>query len=148
MEIAQRLQQDMKEAMKKKDKFRLSVIRMIRSELQNQEINNSEVLSEEDIIEILIKERKKRSDSLKEYQQAGKEDTVRDLEKEIDILDEYLPEQLSDEELESIIKDAIDKVGAKSLKEMGQVMKVVMPNVKGRADGKRVNNLVKQLLEN
>jgi len=146
MNIVERLQADMKQAMKNKDKFRLSVIRMMRSEIQNLEISKSVPVSEDDVIELLSKEKKKRSESLEEYQAVGRDDIVEDLKKEISILEEYLPAQLSDEELRAIIQDAIHKVGATSPKDMGKVMQEVMPQVKGRADGKQVNRFVSELL--
>ncbi len=146
MDIVERLQADMKQAMKNKDKFRLSVIRMIRSEIQNLEISKSGPVSEDDVIELLSKEKKKRAESLKEYQEAGRDDIVEDLKNEISILEEYLPAQLSDEELRAIIQDAVHKVGATSPKDMGKVMQEVMPQVKGRADGKQVNRFVSELL--
>ncbi|ACB84775.1 GatB/YqeY domain-containing protein [Natranaerobius thermophilus] len=146
MGIADQLQEDMKKAMKEKDKFRLSVIRMMRSEIKNREISQSESLSEDEAIELIAKEKKKRQDSLEEYQQAGKTDVVEDLKREIEILDEYLPEQLSQEELKKIIEEAISNVKAESPSDMGEVMKEVMPKVKGKADGKIVNQLVKELL--
>ena len=146
MDIVERLQADMKQAMKNKDKFRLSVIRMIRSEIQNLEISKSGSVSEDDVIEVLSREKKKRSESLEEYKQAGRDDIVEDLKSEISILEEYLPAQLSDDELKAIIQDAIHKVGATSPKDMGKVMQEVMPQVKGRADGKQVNRFVSELL--
>ncbi len=147
MGIADKLQSDMKTAMKEKDKFRLSVIRMLRSEIKNLEISSSsESLPEDELIDLISKEKKKRQDSLEEYRQAGKEDVVKDLEKEISILDEYLPEQLTDDELSDIIKEAISQVSAESMSDMGKVMQQVMPQVTGKADGKKVNQLVKDLL--
>jgi len=147
MNIRERLLEDMKKAMKDKDKFRLSVIRMIRSEIQNLEIANSGSLSEEDLIDLIAKEKKKRQESMEEYRQADKNDVVEDLKREIEILNEYLPRQLSEEELEQTIKETISEIGADSPQDMGKVMKEVMPKVKGRADGKKVNQIVSNLLK-
>lgn len=147
MELKEQLNEDMKNAMKKKDKSKLSVIRMIRSEIKNQEISKGEELNKEELEELLFKELKKRKDSLKEYEASGRADLIEGLKEEIKILEEYLPEMMSEEELKKIIKEVIDKTGVNSKNEIGKVMKEIMPKVKGKADGKKVNQLVLEELE-
>ncbi len=147
MQLEERLQDEMKKAMKQKEKFRLSVIRMLRSEVQNFKIEKSGEITEDELVELIAKEKKKRQENLDEYRQMEKEDMVRDLEREIEILDEFLPEQLSEEDLKEIILEEISNTGAESPQDMGKVMKAVMPRVRGRADGKKVNQLVNQLLQ-
>ena len=103
-------------------------------------------LDDDGIIEIISKEVKKRKDSLAEYEKAQRQDLIDDLKREIEILQEYLPEQLSEEELTKIVQQAIDEVGATSMKDMGKIMGIVKPKVVGRADGKAINETVKKLL--
>src|SRR5690625_3196252 len=147
MSLFQQLNENMKQAMRNKDKEQLSVIRMVKASLQNEAIKQGvETLSEEDELTVLSRELKQRNDSLKEFKDAQREDLVKKVEKEINILQPYLPAQLSDEELESIIKDAIKEVNASSKKDFGKVMQKVMPNVKGKADGSSVQKLVQKYL--
>jgi len=147
MSLFQQLNENMKQAMRNKDKEQLSVIRMVKASLQNEAIKQGvETLSEEDELTVLSRELKQRNDSLKEFKDAQREDLVKKVEKEINILQPYLPAQLSDEELESIIKDAIKEVNATSKKDFGKVMQKVMPNVKGKADGSSVQKLVQKYL--
>lgn len=147
MGLKDQLNEDMKKAMKDKDRPKLSVIRMLRSEIQNQEINKGEELTEEELSELIFKEVKKRKDSLKDYQASNRDDLIKELEKEIEILEEYQPEMLTEDEIKDLIRDAIKKTGASSKKEIGNVMKEVMPRVKGKADGKLVNKLVSEELQ-
>ncbi|MBE3554617.1 MAG: GatB/YqeY domain-containing protein [Thermicanus sp.] len=146
MPIMERLNQDLKEAMKDKDSFRLSVIRMLKSSLKNEEINRSKSLSEEEELSVLTRELKMRLDSLQEFERAGRKDLIDKAQREIAIVKSYLPEELSEEELRQMIQEVISQVGATSKKEMGKVMANLMPKVTGRADGKRVNQLVQEYL--
>lgn len=147
MAIAERLNQDMKQAMKNKDKVKLGVIRMVKASMQNEAIKlQKDTLSEEEELTVLARELKQRKDSLHEFKEAGREDLVSKLEDEIKIVQSYMPEQLSDEALEQIVVQTIREVQAKSKKDMGKVMSAVMPKVKGQADGARVNQLVQQNL--
>ncbi|MGE6259452.1 GatB/YqeY domain-containing protein [Heyndrickxia sporothermodurans] len=147
MGLLERLNEDMKQAMKNKEKEKLSVIRMLKASLQNEAIKlGKDQLSEEDELTILSREVKQRKDSLQEFQNAGREDLVEKIHRELTYVDIYLPEQLTDEELTKIIAETIDEVGAKSMAEMGKVMSAIMPKVKGKADGSTVNNIVKQQL--
>lgn len=147
MSLLTRLNDDMKQAMKNKDKERLSVIRMVKASFQNESIRlgKSDLLEDEELT-ILSRELKQRKDSLQEFKSAGREDLVEKLEMEIKIIQEYMPEQLSDEELTAIVQEAIQETGASSKKDMGKVMSAVMPKVKGKADGSKINKLVQQLL--
>ncbi|TCS83731.1 GatB/YqeY domain-containing protein [Tepidibacillus fermentans] len=147
MSLMERINEDMKQAMKNKDKLRLSVIRMIRSAIKYAEIEQkTTALSDEQIIDVLTREVKQRRDSLQEFEKAGREDLVENVKAELKILQEYLPKQLSEDELKAIVQEVIDQVGAKTKADMGKVMGVLMPKVKGRADGKLVNQLVQQQL--
>lgn len=143
MSLVERLNQDMKQAMRNKDKDTLSVIRMVKASLQNQAIKLGEdELSEEEELTVLSRELKQRKDSLQEFKEAGRDDLVERLDKEIKVLQVYMPKQLSAEELETIVKETIQEVGATSKKDMGSVMNAVMPKIKGKADGSQVNKFV------
>jgi uncharacterized protein YqeY len=144
--VVQQLDQDMKAAMKQKDKETLSTIRMVRAAIKKVEIDNRGELSDDQALQVVMKEVKQRRDSLAEYEKAGREDLAAKEKREIEILSAYLPQQLSEEELREIVQQAIADTGATSKKEMGKVMGAVLPKVKGRADGKQVNQLVQQLL--
>lgn len=146
MSLDKKLMDDMKQAMKNKDKETVSVIRMIRSALQNETIKKNGSLSEEDEIAVLSRELKQRKDSLQAFDKAGRHDLVEKLEFEMKVLERYLPKQLTNEELEQIIQETIKEIGASSKQDFGKVMSKVMPKVKGRADGKVVNQLVQQYL--
>ncbi|MCF6092836.1 GatB/YqeY domain-containing protein [Microaerobacter geothermalis] len=147
MSLIERLNEDMKQAMKDKDKVKLSVIRMVRSAVKNAEIEARKELSEDEVLAVLNRELKQRRDSLQEFEKAGREDLVEKVKEEIDILVKYLPEQLSEEELRRLVEQTITEIGASSKAEMGKVMGALMPKVKGRADGKLVNQIVQQLLQ-
>lgn len=146
MNLVDRLMADMKTAMKSKDKLALSVIRMMRSEMKYAEISKGTTLSEDEIIEVLSRECKKRRDSVVEYTKYGREDIATPLKREVEIITAYLPEQLSKDEVERIIDEAIKETNVSSIKEMGKLMQAVMPKVKGKADGKLVNQIVKEKL--
>ncbi|MTH52475.1 GatB/YqeY domain-containing protein [Bacillus mangrovi] len=147
MSLLDRLNQDMKQAMRNKDKDRLTVIRMMKASMQNEAIKlNKSELSEDEELTILSRELKQRKDSLQEFKNADRSDLVDKLEAEIKIVNDYMPEQLAEEELLAIINHAIDETGASSKAEMGKVMAAIMPKVKGKADGSLVNKLVQQQL--
>ena len=147
MTLIERLNEDMKQAMKSQDKFRLSVIRMIRSSIKNIEIDQRRTLDDGEVIDILSREIKQRKDALQEFEKAGRSDLVESAQAEIAIISEYLPKQLTEEELQSIIQETIREVGASSKADLGKVMSALMPRIKGRADGKLVNRLVQQQLQ-
>lgn len=148
MSLQDRLMEDMKAAMKAKEagKLRLSVIRMSRAAIRNIEIDNHKSLNDDEVIEVLAKEVKQRRDSIEEYKKANRQDVVDTLNQEIAILMEYLPKQMSSEEIRQLVQEAISSTGAKGPKDMGKVMGKLMPQVKGKADGKLVNQIVKELL--
>jgi uncharacterized protein len=136
----------MKQAMKNKEKDKLSVIRMIKASVQNETIKLGHDLSEEDELTVLSRELKQRKDSLHEFEKAGREDLVEKIRIELTFVELYMPKQLSEEELSEIVKSTISEVGANSKAEMGKVMAAIMPKVKGKADGSLVNKLVQQHL--
>lgn len=147
MDIRETLMQDLKAAMKEKDTIKKNTVTMIRSAILQFEKDNLTELDEEGIMEIIAKELKKRRDVLPEYEKSGRDDLIADINREIEILLAYLPEQLTKEELEVIVADAIAEVGATSMKDMGKIMATVMPKTKGRADGKMINEIVKSKLQ-
>ena len=148
MSLMARLTEDMKQAMKDKEagKFRLGVIRMARSSIKNAEINERRELTDDEILTILSKEVKMRRDAASEFEKAGRMDLASGVEVEAAILLSYLPEQLSAAEVEAIVRQAVEQAQATSVREMGKVMALVMPQVKGRADGKLVNEMVRKAL--
>lgn len=146
MTIKEKLQQDLKESLKNKDTLRLNTIRSIINAIKNKEIDLRRELEEEEIFGILNTLAKQRRESIEQYGKGGRQDLVEQETKELKIIKEYLPEQLSEEEIEKIVKETINELNATSMKDMGKVMKAVMPKVKGRADGKKVNEMVKKIL--
>ncbi len=136
----------MKSAMKNKEKEKLSVIRMARAAIKNVEIDKRKDLDDIETVEVISKEVKQRKESIKEYERVGKEKVVEDLKKEIEYLEKYLPEQLTRGDLEDLVNKVIKKVGATSLADMGKVMGVIMPEIRGRADGSEVNVIVREKL--
>ena len=148
MSLKEQLTEDMKTAMKAKEegKQRLGVIRLVRGAIRQVEIDGKKELDDEGVIAIISKEVKQRRDSIEEFMKGDRQDLVEQNEAEIAILMEYLPKQLSEDEVRELVKAAVAESGATTAKEMGKVMKVLMPKVKGKADGKLVNNLVKEFL--
>jgi uncharacterized protein len=148
MTLRDRLMEDMKQAMKDKEagKLKLSVIRMVRSAAKNVEIDRHKELDDNELLEVVAKEVKMRRDSLDEFRKAGRPELLATLEQEIAILMEYLPEQMSEAEVRTLVTQAVADAQAASAKDMGKVMALLMPKVKGRADGKLVNTIVKELL--
>ena len=149
MLLKERLTEDMKQAMKDKEsgKLRLSVIRMARANIKNIEIDEKRELNDDEVLAVLVKEVKMRQDSLEEFAKAGREELVEQAKQEIAILRKYLPEQLSDEELRALVEEAVAETGAAGPKDMGKVMAALMPKTRGRADGKRINTMVRELLK-
>jgi uncharacterized protein YqeY len=147
MSLLEKLNQDMKQAMKNKEKDKLVVIRMVKAALQNEAIKlGKDELSEEEDLTVLSRELKQRKDSLQEFKNADRLDLVEKTQAEIDVLVDYMPEQLSEEEVSEIVKQTISEVNATSKADMGKVMGALMPKVKGKADGSLVNKLVQQQL--
>lgn len=148
MLLKDRLAEDMKQAMKDKEagKLRLSVIRMVRASIKNIEIDRKTELDEAGVLDVLAKEVKMRRDSLEEFLKADRADLVESLEREIEVLMTYLPKQLTEAEVKALVVEAVAVTGASGPKDMGKVMAALMPKVKGCADGKLVNALVKEQL--
>ena len=146
MSLLSKLNDDMKTAMKAKEKETLQVIRMLKASLQNEQIKVGRDLTDDEDLSVLAREMKQRRDSLSEFEKAGREDLAEKAKGEITIVEKYLPAQLTEDEIRQIVAAAIEKTGAASPKEFGKVMGVVMPQVKGKADGNQVNAIVKELL--
>ncbi len=146
MSFLERLNADMKQALKNKDKQKLSLIRMLKSALQNEQIKKGQELSDDDTLAVLSREMKQRKESLREFEKAGRDDLVQQVQDEINVLQTYLPEPLSETELKTLIAQTIDEIQASSKKDMGKVMSTLMPKVKGRAEGQLVQQLVMEEL--
>ncbi len=146
MGLKEKLMEDLKIAMKDKDTVRKNTVQMVRSAILQFEKDNLKELDEEGVLEVIARELKKRRDVLPEYEKSGREDLIEGIKREIEILLTYLPEQLTAEELSVIVEEAIKETGASSMKDMGKIMAAVMPKVKGRADGKMINAIVKEKL--
>ena len=146
MALKEKLAQDLKDAMRDKDAIRKNVVQLVRSSVLQVEKDNKITLDDDGILDVIAKQLKQRRDSLPDYEKSGREDLISQLKTEMAILMEYLPAQLSHEELEAIVKEAVESTGASSMKDMGKVMAAVMPKTKGRADGKEINSIVKSLL--
>lgn len=147
MSLETKLMDDLKLAMKEKNKVKKSVITLIRAAVKQYEVDNRAKLDDQGIIDIVAKQMKQRKDALEEFIKAGREDLISQTREEIEMLKDYLPAQLSEEDIESIVVDTIKEIEASSMKEMGKVMSALMPKVKGKADGKIVNELVKKHLQ-
>ena len=146
MSLEERLVEEMKQAMKSSDKLRLSTIRMVRSSLKNKEIDLRKQLEDEDVVKVIQGMVKKGEESVEQFQTGGRLDLVEKEKKEIEILKSFLPQPLSQEEILEIIDQSIQETQASSPKDIGKVMKSVMPRIGGKADGKLINQLVKDRL--
>jgi len=147
MSFLQKLDDDLKVSLKASDSLKVSVLRMAKAALKNRQIDKRGELSEEDIISVLSTLSKQRRESIEQFSKGGREDLAEKERQELSILQTYLPKQLTPEELDSIIFESIKESSAQGLKDMGKVMRLVMSRVKGSADGKIVNQRVKDLLE-
>ena len=146
MTLSERINNDLKEAMKSKDSFRLSVIRMVKGAMQLAKPNPREELTDDDVVAVISKQIKMRNDSIKEFESAGRDDLAEQNRREIEILNTYMPKQLTTEELTEIIDKVFNEVKPTSQKDMGLIMKNISPLVKGKADMSLVNKLVKERL--
>lgn len=147
MSLKDRLLEDMKTAMRDKDTIRKNTVQLARSAVLQIEKDNRTTLDDDGILDVIAKEVKKRKDSLPEYEKSGRQDLIDSLKAEIEVLLQYLPQQLTEEELEPIVRQAVAETGAVSAKDLGKVMQAVMPKVKGRADGRMINQIAKKILE-
>ena len=146
MNLNDRIMNDLKESMKNKDSFKLSVIRMVKGAIQLEKINKKRDLTDEEVIDVISKQIKLRKDSINEFTKAGRNDLVENTKKEVEILNEYMPEQLSSEEVNKIIDEAFLKLNPTSSKDMGLIIKEVSPKVKGRTDMGEVSKIIKDKL--
>ncbi len=146
MGLKERLQQELKDAMKAKDTFKRDTVRFLMSAIKQVEVDTRKELTDEDIIKIIQKNIKQREEAASQYKEGGRDDLYEKEMKEAQILKSYLPKQLSDQELEEALKEIIQEVGATSVKDMGKVMGVATKRLAGRADGKRINLMAKKLL--
>ncbi len=146
MSIKDKLMDDLKAAMKDKDTVRKNAVQMVRASVLQVEKDNKVTLDDEGVLEVVAKEVKKRKDVLPEYEKSGREDLISDLKREIEVLMAYLPQQMTEEEIEALVIASISEAGATSMKDIGKVMAVIMPKTKGRADGKTINLFVKKHL--
>lgn len=147
MSLKEKLMNDLKEAMKEKQQLRKSVITLARAAIKQIEVDSRVEVDDEGVIEILSKQVKQKRDAIEEFTKGGREDLANEAKAEIDILMDYLPQQLTEEEVTKIVSQVVDEVGANSPKDMGKVMSALMPKLKGRADGKLVNQVVRQFLQ-
>jgi uncharacterized protein YqeY len=147
MSLLKRFDDDLKKALKASERAKVSVLRMVKAAAKNKQIEKGRELTDEEIISVLSSMVKQGRDSIEQFTKAGRMDLARNEEQEVAILESYLPQQLSDDELERIISDAIREASARTPQDMGKVMRILMPRVKGVADGKYVNQRVKELLE-
>lgn len=146
MSLKERLAADLKAAMKEKNVIHKNTIQMVRAGILQFEKDNKVALDDKGVIEIIAKQLKQRKDSLPDYEKSGRDDLIAELKAEMDVLMEYLPKQLTHDELEAIIKQVIADTGAKSMKDMGMVMSTVREQTTGRADGRAINEIAKGLL--
>ena len=153
MSLKQRIEDDLKTALKAQDKKRLSCLRMVKSKVQEKQValrgkeGPEAILSDDDVANVVSAYAKQRRDSIESYEQGGREDLAAAERAELEMLTDYLPQQMGEEEVAAIVDDAVRESGASAPKDMGAVMKLVMPKVKGRADGKLVNRIVQSRLK-
>lgn len=147
MSLKERLFEDLKTAMKEKDAIRKDTVQLVRSGILQIEKDQKIELDDEGVIEVVSKQLKSRRDSLPDFEKSGRQDLIEKLNKEIEVLLGYLPEQLSEQEIQAIVAEAVAETGASTMKDMGKVMAMVTPKVKGRADNKVVGDFVKKLLQ-
>ncbi|MEA2020424.1 MAG: GatB/YqeY domain-containing protein [Patescibacteria group bacterium] len=147
MSLTSRIKENLRKAIKEEASLKVSVLRMLSAALHNAEIASRGELSEEEEIEVISKEAKKRKESIEAYREGGREDLASKEEKELEIIEGYLPTQLSEQEIRDIIRKSIEDLGAVDSADLGKVMGAVMPKVKGRAEGSKVRELVVDILE-
>jgi len=147
MNLKQRIEQDMKLAQKSGDRLKLSLTRLLKSDIRYKEIEKSKELLDEEVLEVLSSSAKKHRDSIERFKKGGREDLSKKEEEELNLILGYMPAQFNSEELERLVEESMTEVGAEGEKDIGKVMKALMPKVKGRADGKMVNLLVSSKLK-
>ncbi len=148
MSLVERIDSDLRTAMKSYDKIAVSTLRIVKSTIKNKEIEKGGDLTDNEVVSVLSTLSKQRKESIEQFTKGGRDDLVASETAELKVLNKYLPEQLSDNAIDDIVKEAIEKTGASGPKDIGLVMKEVMPRVKGQANGKVINKKVSELLSN
>lgn len=146
MKLIEKIHEDLKRSMKAKDGNRVSVLRFLLSSIQNREIAKKDALGDDEVLEEITSAAKKRRESMEAFKEGDRMDLVEKEEAELVILQEYLPEQLSPDEIRSMVQEVVQSTGAISASDIGKVMKELMPQVRGKADGKLVNEIVREVL--
>ena len=146
MAIKDKLKDDLKTAMVEKDAVRKNVVQLIKAGVLQVEKDKKITLDDEGVLDVIAKQLKQRRDSLPDYEKSGRDDLIAQLKREMELLMEYLPAQLTHDELVEIVKEAIAQTGASEIKDMGKIMAAVLPKTKGRADGKEINAIARELL--
>ena len=147
MGLKEQIPEDIKNALRNKSALELLVLRMLQSALKNKEIDKKkEELTDQDVISVVGAEIKKRRDAVKEFEKVNRPDAADQEKAEIEILMKYMPEQMGEDEIRSIVKKAVEETQAEGMKDIGKVMKILMPQVKGKADGSVVNTIVREEL--
>ena len=147
LSLSEQIMSDMKEAMKARDKVRLNTVRMIKSALMNEKIKAGHDLTAEEELTVLSREKKQREESIAEFTKADRKDLADETKQELAIVESYLPKQMTPEELDQAVSSAIAEVNAQGKSDFGKVMKVLMPKIKGKADGKAASNAVRKQLK-
>lgn len=147
MSLKDKLMEDFKNSMKNRDTIRKNTVTMVRSSIKQKEVDEKIELNDEEVLDIISKQVKEKKNAIEEFKKGNREDLVEQTNKEMDILLEYLPEQLTEKEVEGIVKETIKEINASSMKDMGLVMQTIMPKIKGKADGGLVNKIVRKYLE-
>ncbi len=148
MTLNEQINNDLKNSMKTKDSFTLGVIRMLKGAIQLSKRNVHDEVTDEEIIDVVTKQIKLRKDSIEEFKKANREDLINQNKEEIKVLEKYLPEQLSKEEILNIIDEAFNKINPTSQREMGLIMKEITPKVKGKADMGEISRVIKERMNN
>ncbi len=146
MGLKKNIEEDMKGALKSKDTLRLQTIRFLLSQIKNKEIDARRELQDEEIYKIIMTLVKQRKESIEIFEKAGRIELLEKEKKELEILESYLPKMLTDDEIEKMVEEVIKEINANGLKDLGKVMKALMPKVSGRADGSKINEIVKKKL--
>ena len=147
MSLSQQIMSDMKDAMKARDKVKLNTVRMIKAALMNEKIKAGHDLTADEELTVLSREKKQREESIAEFTKANRDDLVAETKQELAIVENYLPKQMTDEELKQAVSQAISETEAKGKSDFGKVMKALMPKIKGKADGKAASNAVRKQLD-
>ena len=146
MTLQERIKEDMKQAMKEKNKLKLDAIRMLRGAIRNKEIEKKTELDDDGVLQVLANQIKKRKDLIEQFRDAGRMDLVERESEQLRAMEIYMPQQLSLEEIKGLIDEVITETGASSMRDMGKVMSTIMPRIQGRANGKEVNQMVREKL--